>query len=286
MTLYNFNKYIIIYMTSNTQTFILRDKKLISFPDIPNKEDVRVIVINNANLRSLPENIGTMFPMLRELDLDNNLLTTLPESIGNLRNLMVLDVDDNKLTTLPDSITKLYNLKTFSLNNNNIKSLPRDMTRLESLKFLFLNDNKNLTELPEMNYANLELIENENTGVKTYPGSFKSYKEYDPNLHYIMKAQDLPFLYPYKSANNTLDNNNIHNDNRSTVVANRILDDEEKNEAFVKGMNKLDNNSIRNIAEFWSKGGKSKKRYKKKKPSKHNSKLRKRTVKNKKRRYK
>ena len=42
---------------------------------------------------------------------DSNRLTSLPESIGDLKNLNTLRVYNNNLTSLPESIVKLENLK-------------------------------------------------------------------------------------------------------------------------------------------------------------------------------
>ena len=47
---------------------------------------------------------------LKELDLRNNQLTELPESIKELTNLTGLDLSNNKLTKLPESIKELTKL--------------------------------------------------------------------------------------------------------------------------------------------------------------------------------
>ena len=44
---------------------------------------------------------------LDSLDLENNQLTTIPESIGNLSSLTYLWIFNNQLTTLPESICNL-----------------------------------------------------------------------------------------------------------------------------------------------------------------------------------
>lgn len=43
----------------------------------------------------------------------------LPELIGNLYKLQELDVEDNQLDSLPDSIDNLKNLKNLFIANNN-----------------------------------------------------------------------------------------------------------------------------------------------------------------------
>jgi hypothetical protein len=273
-------------MTSNLDTFILQNQIVKGLPDIPNKENKFRVILDNIKLQLLPESFGYGFPLLSELILSNNLLQTipnsigniislkildlhnnklnsLPESIGNLVNLISLDLDDNSLITLPESLVNLSKLKTLGLTNNKVIKLPNQMTKLTSLKNLFVNDNTKLTELPELNYANLDIIEFENTGIKVYPSSFQNYKGYNKALHPILQAKDFPFMYPYKPIENKNRNKtDLVNNMNEPVIANRILDDEEKNEEFIKGMNRLDPNAIRNIAEFWgneTKGGKTKK---------------------------
>lgn len=276
-------------MISNLDTFILQNQNVKELPNIPNKENKFRLVLDNIKLQLLPESFGYGFPLLSELilsnnllqtipnsignivslrilDLHNNKLNTLPESIGNLINLISLDLENNSLITLPESLVNLPKLKTLDLTNNKLIKLPNQMTKLTSLKNLFVNDNTKLTELPELNYANLDIIEFENTGIKTYPISFQNYKGYNKALHPILQAKDFPFMYPYKPIENKERNRiDLVNNMNEPVIANRILDDEEKNEEFIKGMNRLDPNAIRNIAEFWSnetnktKGGKTKK---------------------------
>jgi len=98
-------------------------------------------------LTSLPESIGNL-KSLKRLNLESNRFTSLPESIGNLKSLKKLNLEDNGLTSLPESIGNLEDLEELNLKENNLTSLPESIGNLKSLEELILVDNK-LTSLPE-----------------------------------------------------------------------------------------------------------------------------------------
>lgn len=68
--------------------------------------DVRVLFLDNNNLKTLPESFGTL-KNLFSVNLEDNKLTSLPESFGNLTKLKELYVDANPITKLPKSFSKL-----------------------------------------------------------------------------------------------------------------------------------------------------------------------------------
>ena len=78
---------------------------------------------------------------LKELYLEDNELTSLPDWIGTLTNLEDLNLNYNKLTSLPYSIGNLTNLKRLSLHNNKLESLPESIGNLKNLRYLDLEYN-------------------------------------------------------------------------------------------------------------------------------------------------
>jgi Leucine-rich repeat (LRR) protein len=83
-----------------------------------------------------------------KLDLSRQVLTELPDSIGELDSLLELDLSNNQLTRLPDSIGNLHRLTQLYLRSNNLTELPETIGKLIKLKVLNIHENR-LTKLPE-----------------------------------------------------------------------------------------------------------------------------------------
>ena len=112
---------------------------------------------------------------LLELRLDENRLSTLPESLSCMKNLKVLDLGDNNLTSLPDDIGSLTKLEILNLSQNNITELPASVGDLPSLKILDLSGN-HFEDLPE-SFQSAGVIESffmEKNYVKTLPSWYGS----------------------------------------------------------------------------------------------------------------
>ena len=137
--------------------------------------DLRNLNLNNSDVEEILNYVTEKNITVRMLDLSNNQLTTLPESIGKLQSLKKLFLGNNHFTTLPESITKLQSLEKLYLDHNLLITLPESIGKLQSLIHLDLRFNE-LTALPESigdlqsledlyltkNYLNVESIQFQN----------------------------------------------------------------------------------------------------------------------------
>ncbi|AFY92033.1 leucine-rich repeat domain-containing protein [Chamaesiphon minutus] len=112
------------------------------------------------SITSLPDSIGNLTDLV-SLRLTGNRLTTIPASIGNLTNLRELRLYKNQLKTLPDSIANLQNLTWLSLSLNRLTVFPESITELTNLTGLLLNGNQmvvlpqSITKLTNLTYLDI-----------------------------------------------------------------------------------------------------------------------------------
>uniref|UniRef100_A0A8C3SZ44 Calponin-homology (CH) domain-containing protein n=1 Tax=Chelydra serpentina TaxID=8475 RepID=A0A8C3SZ44_CHESE len=74
---------------------------------------------------------------LKVLIASNNKLGSLPEEIGQLKQLMELDVSCNEITALPQQIGQLKSLRELNIRRNYLKVLPQELVALPLVKFDF-----------------------------------------------------------------------------------------------------------------------------------------------------
>ena len=104
----------------------------------------------------LSHNTWTIFPpdlnkfstTLLHLDLKNNNLTQIPESIADLVLLQTLDVSINRIEYIDTNIKKCIRLRSFNVSCNRLSSLPSQLSRCILLNDIVANQNR-LESLPE-----------------------------------------------------------------------------------------------------------------------------------------
>jgi hypothetical protein len=141
-----------------------------------NRNEMKFLDLSRSNLTTLSESIGNL-RSLEKLSLERNKLTTLPESIGDLTSLKDLYLEGNNLKTLPESIGNLKSLEKLWLSNNKITTLPESIGDLTSLEDLFLSGN-DLTTLPESitRLKSLEKLDLRGNKLTTLPESITKVK--------------------------------------------------------------------------------------------------------------
>ena len=79
------------------------------------------------NMKQLDQALISHNQFLRVIDIRNNLLKELPESVCNLPVLWKLRVDYNLLDGLPDNFGKLEKLEVLTASNNKIACIPASL---------------------------------------------------------------------------------------------------------------------------------------------------------------
>ena len=92
---------------------------------------------------------------------DNNEITTIPESIGNLDELEVVNFSNTQITTIPASLGSLSELKSLSAEGGQLTgSIPPELGNLTNLMYLRLYDNQLTGSIPvELGNTNLHTLD-------------------------------------------------------------------------------------------------------------------------------
>ncbi|XP_043926633.1 DISP complex protein LRCH3 isoform X4 [Protopterus annectens] len=100
---------------------------------------LKVLIVSNNKLLSLPEEIGQL-RHLTELDVSCNEIQTLPPQIGNLESLRDLNIRRNHLLRLPEELAELP-LVRLDFSCNKITSIPVCYRNLRYLQAIILDNN-------------------------------------------------------------------------------------------------------------------------------------------------
>lgn len=115
--------------------------------------EVRVLYLQDHKISHIPEQLA-LFKHLIVLRLNGNGLTKVhfPEALGMISpdTLQLLDLSNNELTHLPDSLGNLSTLRKLNLSMNHLRDLPSSLTQLNNLGLLSIVSNYNLFQLPAL----------------------------------------------------------------------------------------------------------------------------------------
>ncbi|XP_023663861.1 leucine-rich repeat-containing protein 20 [Paramormyrops kingsleyae] len=111
-------------------TLDLSNCKLISFPEGVFKvlrtvnDKILVITLANNELKAISSKFFTTFTQLRELDLEGNVLSKLPDSVGEMQHLTSINLARNKFSLFPEKLAEIQTLEKISLEGNEITDVP------------------------------------------------------------------------------------------------------------------------------------------------------------------
>lgn len=120
---------------------------------IPTYEEKRALEtrkelnLNGKEITTLPDSIKEL-KALEFLRLDRTKLVSLPESIGQLSKLKSLSLSRTDINSLPESIGQLAALMLLNISHTRVDSLPKSLERLTNLESLDLSYSK-FTSIPE-----------------------------------------------------------------------------------------------------------------------------------------
>lgn len=96
--------------------------------------------------------------MIYKLDLSHKKLQEVPESIAQLKNLILLNLSNNELSELPSSFVNLKTLSNLDLRRNNFSAIP-DLFEEMNLKSLNISSNKIQEVRSEFNFHDLRVLD-------------------------------------------------------------------------------------------------------------------------------
>uniref|UniRef100_A0A9J7Y5B0 Leucine rich repeats and calponin homology domain containing 1 n=1 Tax=Cyprinus carpio carpio TaxID=630221 RepID=A0A9J7Y5B0_CYPCA len=139
-----------------------------SIPDtIISLQSLTCLNISRNQLSVLPACVCGL--PLRVLNASNNKLNALPESIGQLTNLMELDVSCNEITALPRHTGQLKALRELNVHRNLLCVLPEDLADLPLVKFDFSCNKVSTIPVCYRKMTQLQSLQLENNPLQSPP---------------------------------------------------------------------------------------------------------------------
>ncbi|KAK1274032.1 Disease resistance protein RPM1 [Acorus gramineus] len=99
---------------------------------------LRSLLVFATNVFNIKTSLG--FKLLRVLDLQDALIDSIPDELGDLFNLRFLGLRNTKVKMLPKRLKRLQNLQTLNLVYSNVEKIPNGVTKLPNLRHVFLQN--------------------------------------------------------------------------------------------------------------------------------------------------
>lgn len=174
----------------NVRVISVWQNKLRVLPDVQLK--VKELRLNNNFFTEVPPRVYEI-KQLRKLWLNNNQLTEIPEiPSGHLQNLWFLNLQDNLLSSLPKSIQQLSNLRDLRLSGNLFESYPNWLDSLEGCKIDKLTHKRQLHQPDYIGVRKyMKYLEDNHLPIEHLVEikQFQRYLEDEKNFSRIVKAK-------------------------------------------------------------------------------------------------
>jgi len=161
------NRVYILLFEKNTPK---NDKIKAILPCIAEFNKLRQLDLSDQLITTLPDSLGNL-ERLKELNLSHNQIATLPDSLGNLEWLTELNLSHNQIATLPDSLGNLERLEELNLSHNQIAIIPGSFNRLTFLNTLDLSHNQVVTLPNDYRSLLLKTLDLSHNQITTLPDS-------------------------------------------------------------------------------------------------------------------
>lgn len=181
-----------LFFTQNKSLKILNlnQNKFIDIPDaVNNCKKLESLWLAANDLKSLSGSGLKSAKKVRDLNLYQTKISSVPKELKKLKRLQVLDLYHNELTEVPAGAIRLKRLTHLAISHNKIKFLPEKLYRLKRLHTLYAHHNW-LASLPKR-FANMQNIQTLDLGYNwfvSFPESIvklKNLKELDFSSNYL-----------------------------------------------------------------------------------------------------
>ncbi|XP_042371036.1 leucine-rich repeat-containing protein 20 [Plectropomus leopardus] len=93
-------------------------------------------------MKAISSKFFSTFTQLRELDLRGNVLTKLPDTVGEMGHLTCINLANNSFSIFPDKLTEIATLERINLEGNSIAEIPVEkLSDMPALKWLNVKSN-------------------------------------------------------------------------------------------------------------------------------------------------
>lgn len=195
---------------------------------VNNKGYVEALYLENNNLiGSLPTSIGNLKELIQMYLSDNTISGEMPSTIGNLINLKYLVLSNNQLSgQIPESIGNLTSLEYLDINNNQLSgSIPNTICHLSKLITLSLEENQ-LTGILPADLDKMSSLENLRLTNNQLEGTLPESMGYMPSLKYIqIDNNNFEGTFPVSFINlNGLIYVNVFNNRMNGVISASLIE--------------------------------------------------------------